>query len=395
MIDRRAVIGGLAGAALAGGASAETITLPFANGERPMVKYPQKRPMIGLTARPPQFETPFAVFDEGVLTPNDAFFVRYHLAGLPLDHLDPDTFTLRVKGRVSRPETFSLARLKALPASEIVAVNQCSGNSRGFFMPRVSGGQLGNGAMGNARWRGVPLRAVLDQCGVAADAVQVRFDGMDGPVFDKTPDFAKAIDLDVARNGDVMLAWSMNGADLPVLNGFPLRLIVPGYYGTYWVKHVNEITVLEKPLDNFWMATAYRIPDNDCACVPAGTAPTKTRPIGRLNVRSFITSLQDGARVPSGRDVSLRGIAFDGGSGIRGVEISPDGGTTWTATTLGDDLGKYSFRPWQTSLRLTPGDHRLMVRATSNAGETQPAEPRWNPSGYMRNVIETVTVTAS
>ena len=222
-----------------------------------------------------------------------------------------------------------------------MAVNQCSGNGRGFFKPRVAGGQAGNGLMGNARWTGVPLKTVLDRAGVQAGAVQVRFDGMDGPVMPSTPDFAKALDLDHARDGEVMLAWSMNGEDLPVLNGYPLRLIVPGYYGTYWVKHCNEITVLDKPLENIWMATVYRVPDNSCACVPPGTAQDKTRPIGRYDVRSFITSLQDGAHVKAGQQIALHGIAFDGGSGIRSVQVSTDNGKTWKDAKLGQDLGKY------------------------------------------------------
>ncbi|MEO9189683.1 MAG: molybdopterin-dependent oxidoreductase [Acetobacteraceae bacterium] len=393
-LGRRLVLQGLA---LAGAASAhaETVTLPFENGERPLVKYPQKRPLIGLTSRPPQLETPFAVFNEGVITPNDAFFVRYHLAAIPVDSLDPDTFTLAVKGAVRTALTLNLAQLKALPNVELVAVNQCSGNSRGFFEPRVAGGQSGNGAMGNARWRGVALKTVLDHAGVQASAVQVRFDGMDGPVMDTTPDFAKALDIDHARDGEVMLAWSMNGTDLPVLNGYPLRLIVPGYYGTYWVKHLNEITVLEHPLANFWMATAYRIPDNECACVPPGAPAGKTKPIGRYDIRSFITSLSDGAKVGADRPIAIKGIAFDGGSGIKEVELSIDAGKTWITTALGDDLGKYSFRSWTAQTPLPPGTHALKVRAISNAGETQPMQPRWNPAGYMRNVVETVTVTAA
>src|SRR5690349_10519768 len=145
-----------------------TVRLPFENGERELVKYPQKRPMIRVTARPPQLETPFEVFNEGVLTPNDAFFVRYHLSGLP-STIDPATFRLTIGGLVDTPLTLSLADLKTgFPVQEIVAVNQCSGNSRGFFEPRVGGGQLGNGAMGNARWTGVPLKALLDRAGVKA-----------------------------------------------------------------------------------------------------------------------------------------------------------------------------------------------------------------------------------
>jgi sulfite dehydrogenase (cytochrome) subunit A len=399
MLDRREIMKRAGMAALATGFGSvralalDTVTLPIGNGERPLVKYPQKRPMIGLTSRPPQLETPFAIFNDGPITPNNAFFVRYHLADIPLD-IDPDKFTLNIKGKVDRPLALSLKEIKKLPAVELVAVNQCSGNSRGFFDPRVAGGQLGNGAMGNARWRGVPLKTVLDKAGVQPGAKQVTFNGMDGPVSDKTPDFVKALEVDHARDGEVMLAYGMNGDDLPVLNGFPLRLIVPGYYGTYWLKHLNEITVIDNVFDGFWMKSAYRIPDTPCACVDPGTAPKATIPINRLDVRSFITSVPDGAKLKSGT-VTLKGIAFDGGKGIREVAVSIDGGKTWMPAKLGRDLGKYSFREWKLPANLAAGSHQLQVRATNNAGETQPSEPRWNPAGYMRNVIETVRITAA
>ena len=350
--------------------------------------------MIGLTSRPPQLETPFSAFNGNVVTPNDAFFVRYHLADIPLS-IDPDTFSVEIKGKVDKPMKLSLATIKRMPAVDIVAVNQCSGNSRGFFNPRVAGGQLGNGAMGNARWRGVPLKAVLDAAGVQRGARQVTFNGMDGPVADKTPDFVKALDIDHARDGEVMLAYTMNGTDLPLLNGFPLRLVVPGYYGTYWVKHLNEITVIDDLFDGFWMKTAYRIPDNDCNCVEPGTAPKTTIPIKRFKVRSFITNVADGAMLKAGAQTTLKGIAFDGGKGIKDVAVSTDGGKTWAQAKLGTDLGKYSFREWQTPVRLAAGAHELKVRATSNGGEVQPMEPLWNPAGYLRNVVETVRVTAA
>ncbi|BAM91026.1 conserved exported hypothetical protein [Bradyrhizobium oligotrophicum S58] len=399
MIDRRdllkraglaALLGGFGGtSALAG----DVVTLPFANGERPLVKYPQKRPMIGLTSRPPQLETPFAVFNDGPITPNNAFFVRYHLAGLPYD-LDPDKFTLEIKGKVDKPLKLSLKDIRKMKATEIVAVNQCSGNSRGFFEPRVAGGQLGNGAMGNARWRGVPLKSVLEMAGVQAGARQVTFGGMDGPIVDKTPDFVKALDLDHAMSGEVMLAYGMNGEDLPFLNGFPLRLIVPGYYGTYWVKHLNEITVIDSVFDGFWMKSAYRIPDTPNNAVEPGTTPKATIPINRFTVRSFITSVADGAKLKTGR-TTLRGMAFDGGAGIKEVAVSTDGGKTWTNAKLGKDLGKYSFREWKLPVKLASGAHELKVRATSNSGETQPDAPRWNPAGYLRNVVETVRVAVA
>jgi sulfite dehydrogenase (cytochrome) subunit A len=396
MLDRRELMKRAGVAALATGfastrALADTVTLPFDNGERPIVSYPQKRPMIGLTARPPQLETPFSVFNDGPITPNNAFFVRYHLAGIPLS-IDPDKFTLQVKGKVDKPLTLSLKDIRKLKATEIIAVNQCSGNSRGFFQPRVAGGQLGNGAMGCARWHGVPLKTVLDMAGVQSGAKQVVFDALDGPVMDTTPDFAKALDLDHARDGEVMLAYGMNGEDLPMLNGFPLRLIVPGYYGTYWVKHLNEITVLDHEYDGFWMKSAYRIPDTPNNSIEPGTAPKATIPINRFTVRSFITSLADGAKLKSGRTV-LKGIAFDSGKGIKEVAVSTDGGKTWVPAKLGRELSKYAFREWKLPVKLAAGSYELKVRATSNAGEVQPAEPRWNPAGYLRNVIESYRVT--
>ncbi|HWE45931.1 MAG TPA: molybdopterin-dependent oxidoreductase [Caulobacteraceae bacterium] len=404
MLDRRELLRAGTGAALGAAgslAAAEALaadpvaTLPFANGERPIVRYPQKRPMLQLTARPPQLETPFKVFDEATLTPNDAFFVRYHLADTP-PPADPDTWHVDVAGEVERPVSIALNALRTqFKPIEYVAVLQCSGNSRGFFEPRVGGGQAGNGMMGNARWKGVPLKAVLEKAGVKASAKQVQFDGADGPVMQGTPDFAKALDVSHVMDGEVMLAFEMNGKDLPLLNGFPVRLIVPGWYGTYWVKHVNQITVLDHPLDNFWMKTAYRIPDNDCACIAPGTAPTSTIPINRLNTRSFITNIADGAKVKAHKRTHLRGMAFDGGSGIRSVEISTDGGKSWKAAKLGPDLGKFAFRPWTADVTLSHGAHALKVRAVSNTGKGQPMEPTWNPSGYMRNVVETVHVTAA
>src|SRR6201991_2004877 len=154
MLDRREMLrrAGMAALGAATGLNSikafalDTVTLPFDNGERPLVKYPQKRPMIGLTSRPPQLETPFAIFNDGPITPNNAFFVRYHLADVPLN-IDPDAFTLEIKGKVDRPLKLSLKEIKKFPAVEIVAVNQCSGNSRGFSNPRVKLAPLAKGTI--------------------------------------------------------------------------------------------------------------------------------------------------------------------------------------------------------------------------------------------------------
>ncbi len=330
MLDRREMIKRAGIAALATGlgparafALDNSVVLPFDNGKRPLVKYPQKRPMIGLTSRPPQLETPFSVFNDGPITPNDAFFVRYHLADIPLRHRSGQVHASRSRARSIARFKLSLKDIRKLPAVELVAVNQCSGNSRGFFEPRVAGGQLGNGAMGNARWRGVPLKTVLDMAGVQQGAKQVTFNGMDKPVMDKTPDFVKALDIDHARDGEVMLAYGMNGEDLPLLNGFPLRLVVPGYYGTYWVKHLNEITVIDNVFDGFWMKSAYRIPDTPCNCVEPGTAPKATIPINRFTVRSFITSVADGAKAEGAQNDEAEGHRLrrrQGHQGSRGLD---------------------------------------------------------------------------
>ena len=388
--------GALFSSRLAALAAEATVNLPFENGQRHLATFPQKRPLILLTMRPPQLETPFSVFNESVFTPNDAFFVRYHLAQIPTA-IDPDEFRLTVQGKVNSPLTLSLAELKTkFEPVEIAAVNQCSGNGRGFSNPRVAGGQLGNGAMGNALWKGARLRDVLNKAGLAADALQVSFNGLDQPVIEKTPDFVKALEVDHALSPDVLLAYEMNGADLPMLNGYPLKLIVPGYYGTYWVKHVNQITVLDTPFQGFWMSSAYRIPNNLCGCVEPGTAPASTRPIARLNVRSFITSLAEGDKLQVGRPLTVRGIAFDGGYGIDAVWFSEDGGKTLRAATLGRDYGKYGFREW--SIPFTPtraGTYELSARAANRIGQTQPLAALWNPAGYMRNVVETMRVTAS
>ena len=373
----------------------QRIVLPFQNGERDLVAFPQKRPLIVLTSRPPQLETPFAVFNDGPLTPNDAFFVRYHWSGIPTA-VDVRSYRLRVSGKVNAPLDLSLGELKRLAEPrDVVAVNQCSGNSRGYFTPRVNGGQLSNGAMGNARWTGVPLKKVLEKAGIQAGAVQVTFGGLDRPPLEASPGFVKALALEHALDGEVMLAWAMNGEDLPMLNGYPLRLVVPGHYGTYWVKHVSDINVLDQVYDGFWMSRAYRIPDNPCACVAPGTTPSATIPINRFNVRSFVTSLSEGGKVPVGLRTTVRGIAFDGGGGISAVAFSADGGRSWSDAHLGRDLGNYSFRTWTAPFKpATRGLYSLKVRAVNRKGETQPMDATWNPAGYMRNVVETVNVSA-
>jgi hypothetical protein len=249
--------------------------------------------------------------------------------------------------------------------------------------------------MGNALWTGVRLKDVLDRAGVKAGAVQVRFNGLDDPVVADGPDFKKSLDIDHARDGEVMIAYAMNGEQLPLLNGFPLRLIVPGWYSTYWIKMLTDIEVLDRKDDNFWMAVAYTIPDTPHASITPGQAGVKLVPINKMVPRSFFTNVADGATLPTG-NAPLRGIAFGGASGVAKVELSIDGGKSWQPTALGKDHGKYSFRQWEAKVLLADkGSHAFMVRCTNDAGDVQPDAPNWNPGGFMRNVIETVQVVAS
>lgn len=388
--------GFLTGAAALLGAEAAraqgVVQLPLPGGpaERALADgFPQKGRMVLQRTRPPLLETPFEVFDQGVFTPNDRFYVRWHLSQVPAE-VDVRTWRVAVRGHVNSALSLSLQDILAMPRFELAAVNQCSGNSRGLFEPRVPGGQWGNGAMGNARWAGVRLRDVLDRAGVRAGAVQVRFRGADTGVVAETPVFLKSLAVDHARDGEVMLAYQMNGAQLPLLNGFPLRLVVPGWYATYWVKAITEIEVLDKPDENFWMKTAYLIPDTPGANVKPGESGFKSVPINRMVPRSFLTSFADGQAVAAGAKLGLRGIAFGGDCGVAKVDVSVDGGATWRPAQLGRDEGAYSFRQW-TAEAMAPstGAFAVQVRCTNTKGEAQPAAANWNPGGFMRNLIET------
>ncbi len=396
-LDRRDFLTGAAAAALAGAtagtaaaADFPTVTLPMENGTRPLVAFPQKRPLIMLSPRPPLLETPFNLFDGNILTPNDAFYVRWHLSGIPTT-VDARSHRINVHGLVRQPLSLSVDDLRnSFERVEIVAVNQCSGNSRGFFAPRVPGGQWSNGAMGNARWTGVRLSDVLARAGLADGAVQIRFRGLEQPALKTTPPFVKALSLDdVSDNGEILIAYEMNGEPLPLLNGYPVRLVVPGWFATYWMKMLSDIEVINTVDDNFWMKTAYRIPDTPGNSVTPTQTGFATKPIGKLAVRSFVTNVPDGTTLRPGPQ-TVRGIAFDGGSGIARVEFSSDGGVTWREAKLGLDYGPYSFRPWQVAFTAERGaTYTLACRATAANGQTQTTVPIWNAGGYLRNVIET------
>ena len=358
-----------------------------------MATLPGKKPLIELSDRPPNYETPLEYLRTPI-TPNDEFFVRYHLADIP--EIKAENYKIAVGGDGANGQAeVTLDDLKKMPAVEVVAVNQCSGNRRGLSKPHVQGVEWGYGAMGCARWKGARLKDILDKVVLKKEAIEIGMDGADGPVVDKTPDFIKSIPVWKALDPNTIVAYEMNGQPLPHLNGFPARVVVPGWTGAYWIKHVTRIDALTKPQGGFWMNPAYRI--------PLGKFPIRDRfitqetdtntPITEIVVNSLVTSHREGAKVKAGK-VTVSGLAWDGGYGIRTVDVSTDGGKTWSSATLGQDLGPYAFRTWSFEITAKKGKNSVMVNATNNIGQTQTAALIFNPAGYHNNVIQNLTLVA-
>jgi DMSO/TMAO reductase YedYZ molybdopterin-dependent catalytic subunit len=356
---------------------------------------PGKKPLIKLSYRPPNYETPIEYFRTDI-TPNDAFFVRYHLSDIP--QVDAKAWKLSIAGEGANDVLqLGLEDLKQFTPVEVVALCQCSGNRRGLMQPHVPGVEWGYGAMGCARWKGVRLKDLLDKVGLKKETVEIVFDGADRGVSDKTPKFTKSLPLWKALE-DTMVAYEMNGQPLPHWNGFPARIVVPGWTGTYWLKHVTSITAATKPFDGFWMKSAYRIPLGKFPVVArfSSQETAVNTPITDMVVNSLITSHVDGAMVKVGAPVTVAGIAWDGGYGISTVDVSVDGGKTWAAAALGKDHGPFALHSW--SLHFSPkapGKHVVMARATNKIGQSQTTALIPNPAGYHHNLVQALTLVAA
>jgi len=402
MISRRHLLGSAgAGAALAVPAlrfarAAVELTPGVPEGISSYVtmgKLPGKKPLIQLSDRPPNYETPLEYLRTPI-TPNDEFFVRYHLSDIP--EVKAEGYKIAVGGDGANGQAeITFDDLKKMPAVEVVAVNQCSGNRRGLSKPHVQGVEWGYGAMGCARWKGAKLKDILDKVGVKKEAIEIGMNGADGPALPETPDFIKSIPVWKAMDENTIVAYEMNGQPLPHFNGFPARVIVPGWTGTYWIKHITTINALTKPQGGFWMNPAYRI--------PVGKFPIRDRfitqenaastPITEMVVNSLVTSHREGAKVNPGK-VTISGLAWDGGYGIRVVQVSTDGGKTWSDAKLGQDLGRFAFRPWSFDITAKKGKNSVMVNAINVIGQSQTAALIFNPAGYHNNVIQTLTLNA-
>jgi DMSO/TMAO reductase YedYZ molybdopterin-dependent catalytic subunit len=405
MITRRRLVGAAGAAALSAGgnliwpgpreAAATLPDLPMAlpagtQEEAVLDTLSGKKPLIKLTYRPPNYETPIDYFTTP-LTPNDAFFVRYHNANIPV--IEAAAWRLKVGGEGADNQIeLTLDDLKNMPATEVVAVNQCSGNRRGLFAPHVAGVQWGYGAMGCARWKGARLKDVLDRASLKKEALEIVLDGADEPTSEKTPDFVKSIPVAKAIAETTLIAYEMNGQELPHWNGFPARLVVPGWTGTYWVKHLTSIRAVTAPFGGFWMKSAYRIPSGKFPVVERffSQETAATTPITEMMVNSLITSHSDGDTVRP--RVRVAGVAWDGGYGISSVEVSTDGGESWDPARLGEDFGRYAFRPWSFPLPARRGKRTVTVRATNSIGQGQAASLIANPAGYHHNLMQTVTL---
>jgi DMSO/TMAO reductase YedYZ molybdopterin-dependent catalytic subunit len=355
---------------------------------------PGKQPLIKRTYRPPNYEAPVAYFKD-VITPNDRFFVRWHLANIPT--IEVSAWRLSVGGDgVAQPFELTLDQLQRdFEPVELIAVCQCSGNRRGLSDPHVPGVEWGYGAMGNARWKGARLKDILARAGLKKETVEIAFNGADRATLDATPNFIKSIPTWRGLDENTLVAYEMNGAPLPHWNGFPARIVVPGWTATYWVKQVVSIRALTQPLASFWMNTAYRIPKGKFPLVDrfvSQESDTST-PITEMVVNSLITSLTEGQRFAAGAPVAVRGIAWDGGYGIRRVDVSTDEGRTWERAELGADSGRFSFRPWQfTYMPHAKGRVIVMARASNAQGATQTEELIFNAAGYHNNVIQKVGI---
>ena len=379
-------------------------TLPWLSPDLPdgtraeahFVQVPGKQPLIQLTDRPPNLETPIQAFQTAI-TPTDQFFVRYHLADIP-DAAALEDWKLEIGGDAAeRPAVLTMRQLNDLPQADVIAVCQCSGNRRGLSLPHVPGVEWGYGAMGCATWRGPRLRDVLERSGIKTEAVEIWFGGADNPVLPATPAFHKSLPLSKALADETIIATSMNGGPMPLLNGFPARLVVPGWTSTYWMKHLSRITISAKPIDNFWMKKAYRVPAGMFAVdKPFPTQDeAATWPITDIVVNSVIATPLHGEQVERS-GVTVRGVAWDRGNGILRVDVSLDGGNNWQGALLDRELSRYAFRSFRLETGPLPrGTSEIRVRATSNSKETQSDVWKTNPAGYHNNVPQRLTVTVA
>jgi sulfane dehydrogenase subunit SoxC len=316
--------------------------------------------------------------------------LHYLLIHFDIPVVDPATFRLEVGGAVERPLSLSLDDLRARERVAMPLTFECAGNGRALMRPRPLSAPWLTEAVGTAEWGGTPLRPLLEEAGVGPSAVEVLFGGLDGGVEGGVrQDYERALALgDV---GEALLAYEMNGAPLPPQHGYPLRLVVPGWYGMTNVKWLARITLLEEPFDGYQQTVAYRMYDAD---------EQPGEPLTRMLPRSLmappgVPDFFSRQRHLEPGPVALAGRAWSGLGPIERVEVSTDGGASFADARLGEPLGPAAWRGWSFDWDATEGDHLLCSRATDAAGNAQPLAPPWNLKGYANNAVERIPVTVA
>jgi DMSO/TMAO reductase YedYZ molybdopterin-dependent catalytic subunit len=340
--------------------------------------------MVVHRAHPLNCETSLAALVGGVVMPNARFYMRNNF-GMP--EVDGATFRLSIGGLVERAQSFSMRDLQNMRSKTQVVTLECAGNGRAFFERRAEGEQWGFGAVSTAEWTGVPLVEILDRAGVRPDAQEVLFRGADGGTADGragTISFERSLRLDDARDGDVLLAYAMNGEPLPVEHGYPLRLVVPRWYAVASVKWVTEIELIDRPFVGHYQGDKYRYEwERDGRMV--------SEPVTLQRVRSLITEPTPQTDVRPG-ELAIRGVAWSGAAPIARVEVSVNGGD-WQEARLVSERHRYSWQWWELMTRAEkPGELTLRARATDLAGRLQPERAEWNRLGYGNNAIHEVPI---
>jgi DMSO/TMAO reductase YedYZ molybdopterin-dependent catalytic subunit len=348
---------------------------------------PGKEKLIVRSVRPPDYETPVALLDSWI-TPVEHFYVRQHMPVPP--GLEGQTWSLQVEGEVNTPLTLALDELRKMPPATITTVLECAGNGRAFFDPPVAGIQWRKGAVGNARWTGVRMADVLKRAGVKTTGRFVTMNGADRGM-GQQPDFIRQVPLDKALHPDTLIAYEMNGHAIHPLHGFPLRAIIPGWEGAYSVKWLTNLRVIDREFDGFWVASGYRYPTKTVA-PGAAVDPKDMAPLTGLVVKSLITRPLEGTVIAPGK-VDVAGFAWAGENDIKQVDVSTDHGATWQPARLVGERAKYAWRRFEYSFQASrPESCLILARATDANGATQPAVPRWNPSGYLWNAPDAVRI---
>jgi DMSO/TMAO reductase YedYZ molybdopterin-dependent catalytic subunit len=319
--------------------------------------------------------------------------LHYLLTHYDIPDVDVATWRLEVDGHVERPLSLSLTQLRSRRGLEAVVTMECAGNGRARLDPRPVSQPWLLEAVGTARWKGTPLALLLEEAGVLEGAVDVVFTGLDrGVEGDEAQDYARALPVDEALHGDALLAFEVNGGPLPPQHGFPLRLVVPGWYGMTSVKWLARITVLDVPFDGYQNVQSYRLRANE---EDPGEPVTRMVPRS-LMVPPGIPDFFTRARVLRAGPCELEGRAWSGLGAITGVEVSTDGGGTWASAVLEPvTLGRHAWRRWTFSWDAEPGEYELCCRTRDAAGNEQPLEQPWNVGGYMNNAVQRVSVAVT